>query len=723
VEETGEHQVHSETCARRETGELINDLRGTVHGHAIQAARINDIQFNFGPPAPMQAPRQLLPPPAHFTGRTAELKRLREFVDGRRSGSTTVIAVTGLGGVGKTSLALAFLHQLRSRYTAGQLYADLGAVQQGEPAGPADVLGRFLRALGVPPEGVPADLQERAALFRSLTHERPIAILLDNAFSAAQARALLPGPGPNLVVVTSRRRIAGLALDGAQFTDLTPLSEQAAVELLERIMGDDRTASEPEAARRLVAMCDRLPLAVCASAARLTPRPRWSIGRMVEELANERRRLAALSVEEDVSVRAVFDMSYQSLPGEAALLYRRVGLLPVADFGVGVASAASGTEIPKAADLLEILTETNLLEEVGHNRFRYHDLLRLHARARLEEDPVEERQAITARTVDWYTRAVTAADLRIMPKRWHLSPQYELLPEPPAEMKTPAAAVEWLETELDNILAVLRWAAENRMYDAGWQICEALWGLFTFHKHYDAWLESHLVGLRCAQELADPRAEARMRVQLGGAYRSLRQYDQALDHFRQALTLEREAGHRLGEGTALDQLGVVLLRLGRFEQAIEQFTRSRTIHDEIGIPRGVALMNLNIGQALGELGRLPEALTHLELAERQFDSVDEPYHRARTLTSVAGIKIRLDRPMEAIGPLEQALTVLTELSASYDQAGVLVRLAELAERLGRHDEARGHLERALDLFTSVGAAQAEQVRARLFPDSSPPTRT
>jgi tetratricopeptide (TPR) repeat protein len=632
--------------------------------------------------------------------------------------------ITGVGGVGKTSLALSVLNEVVERYPAGQLYADLGAYSPDSPVSPGEILGQFVRSLGVQPGNVPTDHNERAGLFRSLTNGRPIALLLDNAVSAAQARTLLPGPGPNLVVVTSRRRIAGLALDGAQFTDLSPLGEQAAVELLERVMGDDRAAEEPQAARRLVAMCDRIPLAVCASAARLAPRSHWSIGRMVDELANERRRLSALSVVEDMSIRAAFDVSYQALSPDAARLYRLLGLLPVADFGTGAAAATAALEATEASDLLEILVETNLLEEIGDGRFRFHDLLRLHARDQAQGDRPEERLAAVTRGADWYLRTTTAADLLILPARWRLGPHYQDPPE--ASMDSAAAALTWLEAELPNLLAILRWAADNGRYELGWQLCEALWGLFTFRKHYDAWIQSHLIGLSCAEECADPRAEARMHIQLGGAYRSLRRFDQALDHFERALRLERTAGHRLGEGSALDQLGVVMLRQERYEEAIERFEQSRAIHDEVGVVRGVALMNHNIGQALGALGRHDEALDHLELAQRQFAAVPEPYHEAQTLSAIAEVHLATGRTAAAGPPLDRADTILAGLGATYDRAKVRLRSAGLAEALGDTTAARGHLEEALALFTAVGAPQTEQTRAALEaleppgPEQKPP---
>ena len=441
---------------------------------------------------------------------------------------------------------------------------------------------------------------------------------------------------------------------------------------------------------------------------------------MAEELANERRRLTALSVVEDLSVRAAFDVSYHALSRDAARLYRCLGILPVANFGIETAAAAADLETVDAGDLLETLVEANLLEEIGDGRFQYHDLVRLHARDQAESDPLDERLATVVRSVDWYLRTAVAADLHILPARWRLGRYYEHPPAAPAAMHASADAIEWLEAELSNILAILRWAGEHELDEAVWQLCEALWGLFTLRKHYDAWIESHLIGVKSAEKCADPRATARMHVQLGSAYRSLRRFEEALDHYGQAMHLEREAGHRLGEGSVLDQVGVVMLRLERYEEAIEYFHRSRAIHEEVGVPRGVALMNFNIGQTLGRLGRYSEALTCLKLAQRQFAAVPEPYHEARTLTSLAEILIRTEQLAEASRPLERALAILTELGATYDQAHVRTQLADLAEALRDTDNVRLHLEHAFLLYTSVRARQCEQVRARLEALGFPP---
>jgi len=432
-----------------------NDLGGTVYGSAVQAGSIHgDVHFHGRDREPVPGPRQLLPAPPAFTNRSAELAVLTALLESAQPAPPLTLAVImGVGGVGKTSLALRWLHQVRDRFPAGHLYADLGGHLPASAVRPAEVLGRFLRAVGLPPTSVPLGLEEASALWRSATAGRRLIMLLDNAASAAQVRALLPGAGPSLIAVTTRWRLGGLAIDGAHFTELGPLAEPDAVELLNRIAGAGRVGAEPDAARSVVQMCGRLPLAVCVSGARLAPNPRWPVSRMATELASERDRLTVLSSNEDLSVRAVFDVSYRALPVAAARAYRLLSLLPGPGFTADLAAAALASDPGEMARLLDILTGASLLEETMTGRFRFHDLVRLHAREKAAVDTDAEQRAVTVRAVDWYLQRAVAADLVVIPGRWQLGGQYALARQTTSAFPAPAAALAWLNRKSD-----LSWA-------------------------------------------------------------------------------------------------------------------------------------------------------------------------------------------------------------------------------------------------------------------------
>ncbi len=685
-----------------------------VRGPAVQARSIHgDIYFG-NSPGRLPVPGQLLPGPANFTGRVRELAAMERLVaDAEVPRPVTLAVIVGSGGAGKTSLASFWLHHVRGRYRGGQLFADLGGFSAAGPAEPAEVLAGFVRALGIAPDRVPAGLAELAALYRSLTDGRRMAVMLDDAASAAQVRVLLPGPGPSLVVVTSRQRLAGLAMDGAQFVEVGPLDEPDAVELFGRIVGGARAGSEPGASREVVRLCARLPLAVCVAGALLAPNPQWPIGAMAAELEDERGRLAALSVAGDISVRAAFDVSYQVLPPAAGRLYRLLALVPGPGFGPDLAAAAAAIEVAEAKGLLVVLTGASLLEQTGGRRFRFHDLVRLHAREQAATEPAAGRRAVVAQAVDWYLHAAVAADVVVIPDRWRLGPLYTEAGRAPPAYPGPADALAWLESELAGLVASV-WAAYGEgMHERAWQLCEALWGLFAHRKHYTQWISSHELGVASATACGDRRAQARMRVQLGLAYRQLGRHQEARAQFSRALALDRAEGHRVGEATALEQLGLADLTMGQTSHAIAAFAGARDIFTELGVARGVAMMTCHIGEANRDAGRYQEAIGDLTEARRLSAAIPDPYNEARALTSLGQTCLRAGRPADAAAPLHAALDIMEQIGSRYEQARIHTALAHLAGQVGDTARARGHLEAALAVYDELGVPEATGVRRHL----------
>ncbi|GLY80572.1 hypothetical protein Airi01_088390 [Actinoallomurus iriomotensis] len=420
-----------------------------------------------------------------------------------------------------------------------------------------------------------------------------------------------------------------------------------------------------------------------------------------------------------MSVQAVFNASYRALEDEGVRrMYRMLGLVPGTDFGVPLAAAISDVEEETAADHLDTLVGANLLQETGHERYGFHDLVRLHARDRAhEEGSLRERQGAIERLFDWYLAMSAVADLTVLPGRWRLGTYYsaghrERLRRV-AVFQGGEAALEWLEAERANLAALIEHAYQHGIHDAAWQICEAMWPLFLLHKHYNLWLRTHQIGLDAARACRNQKAEARMLVSLGYAHLSLGDYEAAVRECAEALRIDEETGHLLGQASALEYLGIAALRTNHPEPAIAYFARARAIDEQVDHPRGVAMMRRHLGDAHAQAGRYAAAIEEFAHALSFFAEHHEPYHEARTLTRLGNAYLHansFDRAEDALG---SALGIAGQTGARHEEAAVHVTLADLAARRGDQETERSHLDRAVEIFDELGVAQAEEIRRRL----------
>ncbi|MEU6348128.1 tetratricopeptide repeat protein [Streptomyces sp. NPDC047072] len=700
-----------------------NELSGgVVHGPSVQASAVyGGVHIRSGDGPPRARPWQL-PPAVALTDRTAEVERLEDLrARSAGRGDSALATVSGLGGVGKTALALAWLHRLRPDFPGGGLYADLGAQSPAGPADPGEVLGGFLRGLGVEPQQVPYGIAERAALYRSLTAERRIVVLLDDAATAAQVRPLLPG-GPNVTLVTSRRRMSGLVLEGGHQVQLEPLAPEDAVELLAVTLADDRVADQPDEARELVGLCAGLPLAVRVAGARLAARPRRPITTMVRALAAERGRLDALAIEGDHGVRAALDLSYEGLPADAARLYRLLGLHPGTEFGTAAARAflggAGGIDGTGGTpeELLDILHDANLLVEVGEDRYRFHDLVRLHAAARAEEDEsAGERAAAFRRFADHCVATATRAETAIDPRHPLRERSFGTGPVVTEDFGEGAqAALDWLERELPTLMAVVRRAAAAGAFEVVWQLADALGPFFIRRKHYDHWCAAYRHGLAAAEELSDTAVQCRMLTSGGLGELGRGDHARALEMFERAARLFTADGDRLGHARTLNFRGLAEQRLGRLDAAADLFARAAVELPSCGDRRGGGLARLNAADVELGRGRLERAVEAATEARATLLAVDDSYNAARAVILLGRVCLRGGRLDEAEDVLSGALEVLREVAASYEMARALEALGETAQRQGRREAALARYREALDLYVTVGrSGAAGGVRERL----------
>jgi len=420
---------------------LRQDIPGSGPARIVATAPTRDHpgpQEALGPePSPAAGawaivPRQLPAGAPHFAGRAAELAALTEMLsqgadvparatDAPGGGMVVISAIGGMAGVGKTALALEFAHRMAGRFPDGQLYLNLrGFEPSGEPLTAADAVRAFLNALQVPPAQVPATAEAQEGLYRSLLADRRMLIVLDNATDATQLRPLLPGRGGCLVVVTSRRQVAGLAAThGAHLLSLDVLPAAEARDLLTARLGTARAASEPEAIAELAELCSRLPLALSIAAALTAARPGLSLAALVAELQDQRRRLDVLDAgDATASVRAVFSWSYDRLSDPAARMFRLLGLHPGPDVTIPAAASMTGISRDDARQLMAELTGSNLLAEHVPGRFAFHDLMHAYAadQARRHDDGQESRAAVQ-RALNFYLQTAWAADRLLNPAR------------------------------------------------------------------------------------------------------------------------------------------------------------------------------------------------------------------------------------------------------------------------------------------------------------------
>ncbi|WP_230420757.1 AfsR/SARP family transcriptional regulator [Actinomadura soli] len=507
---------------RRLSEHLAEEL-GVEPSEEVQRAHMRVLSANrtlgdqdAAPEPPQPPPAQLPPDIPDFTGRSAEVVDLAETLIGGggtpRNRTVAVATVAGMGGVGKTTVAVHVAHQIANFFPGGQLYANLRG-DSTDPADPAEVLGRFLRTLGMSGAGIPPSLDERVALYRSRLAGSKILVVLDNAAGEPQVRPLLPGTATAAVLITSRNALLGL--EGAKLLNLDVLTSAQAVQLIATIIGEQRVAAEPDAAVEIAGLCGHVPLAVRIAAARLLGRGHWELSHLAGLLREERRRLDEL-VAGDLEVRAGFELSYRLLPAATRRVFRLIGLLHAPDFACWTVAALLDRPIPEVQRHLETLIDAHLVgitgvDETGQLRYRLHDLLRLYARELAErDDPEPEREAALRRALGgWLSLAEEAAE--------HVpGPCYAAMHGPAPRWSPPASVttrlladpMQWFNSERAALVAEVGHACELRWTDFAWDLAACMEKYCDVRSLSDDWRRMHDRALALCRETGDKRGEA-----------------------------------------------------------------------------------------------------------------------------------------------------------------------------------------------------------------------
>ncbi|WP_211762982.1 tetratricopeptide repeat protein [Kutzneria sp. CA-103260] len=687
---------------------------GVVHG---------GVHVHEGPSEALAVvPQQLPPVPAHFVNRTAEMRLLDSALAecGRQEGRTALALVVGPGGAGKTALVASWCRRMAECFPDGQLYADLGGFSPDGSVAPEQVMGGFVRALGVAPERVPVGLAEQAALFRSLTAGRRVLVMADNAVSAAQVWPLVPASAESMVVVTSRWRLGGVLAEGGCLVEVSALSREHSVALLEQTVDRERVRAEPDQIEALAELCGGLPIALRVAGARLVSRPRWTVSRVVAELADERRRVERLSIGGEVSVAATLDVSYHALSEPAARLYRLVSWHPGPDFGVDVAAAAIQVSVMDSDPILGELVDASLVEEPREDRYRLHDLIRLHARSlSAATDTERERRLAVGRMLAWYLDAAVAADLVVMPLRRRFGPLYDSARDAPSTFASATEALRWLESMRPHLVDAVQVAGEGGLDAVCWQLCEALWALFLQRKHFHDWFATHQVGVEAATRCQDARAEIRMRCQWAMGLLDAGELDNAHEQAVLALELARGSDDDYSEATALEHLGLIARERRQFEPALSYLQAALAIDERTGQRRGAALRWANLGETLLAAGQHAAAVEHLQRARMLLAALPDAYNEAYAISSL-GLAYQCAGDLGKAGTyLIEALQAMRVLGARFQQARILTALGHVANEVGDPTRARDYLGEAHYIYTELGSPESDDLR-RLI-KTLPPT--
>ncbi|WP_051178924.1 AfsR/SARP family transcriptional regulator [Nocardia concava] len=671
-----------------EPGPALAELHRQILSDEIPAVECATAPIAVVAPRPAQLP----PDTADFTGRQDLVLELCAVLG---TVAPPLVAISGMGGIGKTALALHVAHRIRGRYPDGQLYVDLCGAGSA-PADPEHVLGAFLRALGVAQKEIPIGVAERAALFRSAISGRRMLVVLDNASDAAQVAPLLPGESDCAVLVTARRPLT--ALPGVRPASLRVLETEEAVELFARIVGQARVDAEPEAVRRIVELCGLLPIAVRIVAARVAARPRWTVVSEAERLAAERHDLDRFRAG-DLALTAAFRAGYDQLPVDAARAFRLLALADLPDLPLAATAAALDTVEFVAEDLCEELVDRGMLESTGRGRYHYHDLMRLFALSR----PGTEAEAdVTARLLDYYLATMkTVLRVRHPGLRLRLAPTAH----PGTRLPDLDATRDFLTIERRNLNALYRLAIagspHHRVLAADLALTVAETGFAS-----DASIDPARTLEDLAQAIeADGNAVAARRARLSLVFALLGELDEphrAAEHVNRLLREDDPDTDAWASGAIHAYAGLLALHDGEPARASTHFAHTLTMARREGSPECVRVAYSLLARAYSAAGRNRDSLA---AAARAVVADDKPGVRRHIVWGL----IEAAWVLSAEGDFDRgnrlfdtALSLSRRFGSTRIESIVHARAARAHLADGRFDQAAEHAERAEATRVSAG---------------------
>jgi DNA-binding SARP family transcriptional activator/tetratricopeptide (TPR) repeat protein len=665
-------------------------------------------------------PAQLPAVPPDFTGRQRQLAELTSGLSAAaRSGAAPVRVVSGPGGVGKSALALRAAHDLAQAYPDGQLFAKLHGTT-GTPASTEAILGRFLTALGLGQSDLSVTVEERAERYRSMLAGRRVLVLLDDAATEDQVRPLLPHSPGCAVLVTSRHRLAGL--DGARRTELAPLEEAEAVELLTRVVGDQRATAEPEAVRRLVRQCALLPLAVRIIGAWLATHREWLLGRAGDRLAEQVRRLDGPAVA-DQQVRAGFGLSYDALPDDAKVALRRLGGLGLPELPAWVVGALLDVPQDVADRSVEHLVDAQLLtfagvDACGQVRYALHDLPRSFAAERAEsEDGAEVLGEAVGRVIDCWVQLIDTVMAGrptggLLLRDWQV--QAEPLAGVPHWLRATASATPrtWFTVEHHCLVASVERAAALDLDRAASNLASALSTSFAVSNLFDAWTRTHNAALEAVRRAANRRAEGVLLAEFGQLRHKQDRLAEARYYLARALQVFRDLGDRHGEAATLAALGAANHEQGHLGEALRSLDLADTILHELGDEAAVAYTARLSGLVHLERGDFEAAYRQVGLALTTFRRTRSRRGEAMAMRTLSLVHRATGDYAGAYEVAEQARAIFRDTGDELLEGYSARSVAKALIRLGRGDETAALLDQALETSRTLGDRWGEAMTLR-----------
>ncbi|MFG2914370.1 BTAD domain-containing putative transcriptional regulator [Kitasatospora sp. NPDC048298] len=661
-----------------------------------------------------------------FVGRAAELDWLDQACGTERPDHALAVVV-GAAGAGKTATVVRWAHTAATGFRDGHLHHDLRGFDPACPSDPAEVLGRFLRALGLAEAEIPEDRVRRGALYRALTADRELLVLLDNVRSAADVTELLPAGPRSATVVTSRNTLEDLVVsEGAALLRLEALPETDALDLLGQVLGERRLAEEPAAARRLAELCDHLPLALRIAAARLAAQPAWTVGHLVAEVEDERTRLPALDAHGGVSVRSALNLTLRLLPPAAVRLVALLAVAPGPEIDVPTAAALLAAPPGEARRALGTLTAHHLLTETAPGRYGRHDLIRLYGRELLDADPPANRHRALVRLLDYYLAAAMAGACLLQPHLTEFERPVGFPPPVLPDLPDVRSALEWFRAEEPAVRALVAAATGAGEDERAWQLAFLANCLYFGSGRLTDRLDCLRHGLSAATLTGDPVATALLEAATARALSGKRRP-------AEALVLARRAHDRTRDHDGAAQIytmGVLVVALadhGDLADARRLSEATVRRMGELGLDQAGATVLSNAATLANLGGDGRTALRHAREARRLLAPHPHATFHLLALVEEAQALRLLGLVEESEQAWREAAARCRASAARHLEAAVEQRCADFLLSTGRPAEAAARLRTAVALYGELGdtgsvaelGARVRVIEAELPPRDGP----